>query len=453
MAGAVAVAACFCASLLFGALALGRLHGEAHAAATNGIPSTEQLSKARTDLRKLEGAMSEAVTRLMRRQPFDGSALTAARQALQADLDAYLALPQYPGEAEQFDAVVRDLAHLDEVSSRLTSIIGAGDFARALEVENDQWRYASDHLSASLQQLQLFNVRHVSGHLDTLEQSAEWTLVGLLVGGLLSVLVTILAVRVTGRAVQERERVLKARADEWEAFSARVAHDLTSPLQTVAFAFNVAHERCHDEEVAKMNVRGRSALARIRATVDALFNFARAGGQPMPGERARVREVVARLLAEVRPSAEEQLVELSAEAVPDSEVACSPGTLHIILFNLVQNAIKYIGDRPGRRVVVKVSATARRTRIEVHDSGPGLDSEAESEVFKPYVRGAMPGVAGLGLGLATVKRIADSHGGSVGVRSKRGQGSVFWIELPNAASPSSAPASANPAQPAPPGNT
>jgi len=70
-------------------------------------------------------------------------------------------------------------------------------------------------------------------------------------------------------------------------------------------------------------------------------------------------------------------------------------------------------------------------RVEVEDTGPGLPPGIEHSIFEPYVRA--PGVTqpGLGLGLATVKRFADSHGGAVGVLRAEA-GTVFWFELPRA---------------------
>jgi signal transduction histidine kinase len=70
-------------------------------------------------------------------------------------------------------------------------------------------------------------------------------------------------------------------------------------------------------------------------------------------------------------------------------------------------------------------------RFEVHDTGPGIASTMLESVFQPHVR-LQQRQPGIGLGLATVKRIADAHGGRVGVQSRLDVGSVFWVELPRA---------------------
>jgi signal transduction histidine kinase len=69
--------------------------------------------------------------------------------------------------------------------------------------------------------------------------------------------------------------------------------------------------------------------------------------------------------------------------------------------------------------------------IEVEDTGPGIPYEQQPHLFRPFARlAAAPGVPGLGLGLATVRRLAEGFGGSTGVRSTPGAGSTFWVVIP-----------------------
>src|SRR5262249_37867099 len=84
--------------------------------------------------------------------------------------------------------------------------------------------------------------------------------------------------------------------------------------------------------------------------------------------------------------------------------------------------------------------------------GPGLPADLRITAFAPFVQGRDPS-SGIGLGLATVKRIVEAHGGSVGVDSALGRGSTFWFELPKAAPDSGSPLSScrsrNPRNPPP----
>jgi signal transduction histidine kinase len=96
----------------------------------------------------------------------------------------------------------------------------------------------------------------------------------------------------------------------------------------------------------------------------------------------------------------------------------------------VRNAIKYMGARPTRKIVVRASPAGHFARLEVEDTGPGIPAEIKATLFEPFVRGPHEDVNGTGLGLATVKRLVESHGGRVGVESTLGAGTLFWVELP-----------------------
>jgi signal transduction histidine kinase len=105
-----------------------------------------------------------------------------------------------------------------------------------------------------------------------------------------------------------------------------------------------------------------------------------------------------------------------------------------VLENLLANAAKYIVAvaADARRIQVRIIDGKDVVRVEVDDTGPGIPLEAQKEIFYPYVRGRGATQPGLGLGLATVRRIVEAHGGVVGVRSVVGVGSCFWFELPRA---------------------
>jgi signal transduction histidine kinase len=80
---------------------------------------------------------------------------------------------------------------------------------------------------------------------------------------------------------------------------------------------------------------------------------------------------------------------------------------------------------------VRVIEVSNVVRTEVEDTGPGVPAGLEQSIFEPYVRGPDSGTAGLGLGLATVKKLAEGHGGSVGVVNVSAGGALFWFTLPS----------------------
>jgi signal transduction histidine kinase len=228
-------------------------------------------------------------------------------------------------------------------------------------------------------------------------------------------------------------RVMDTRVSEMELFASRVAHDIRSPLAAVGLVLEM--ERRHHPIEPKTDAsldRGIRSLQRVGQVVDALLVFARAGGAPPEGASANVSAVVRDTVDELQFAAKQKGIELSVEApTSDSSAACFPGVLVSLVSNLVGNAIKYMGDSPLQRVTVRSSESRHMVRVEVEDTGPGVPSELRERIFDPYVRAAASTIPGIGLGLATVRRFAESHGGRVGLDSNDAPGgSVFWFEIP-----------------------
>jgi PAS domain S-box-containing protein len=119
-----------------------------------------------------------------------------------------------------------------------------------------------------------------------------------------------------------------------------------------------------------------------------------------------------------------------------------------VLVNLLSNAVKY--NRPAGSVSVDFSASApHRIRVSVKDTGAGLPPEKLAQLFQPFNRlGQEAGaVEGTGIGLVVTKRLVELMGGAIGVESRVGQGSVFWVELVVEAAPSQAAEHAEPEPP------
>jgi signal transduction histidine kinase len=128
--------------------------------------------------------------------------------------------------------------------------------------------------------------------------------------------------------------------------------------------------------------------------------------------------------------AERSGVEVVTGDIPPLTVVCTAGIVTSVLSNLVQNAIRYTAGSEHPRVELRVLEEKDCARIEVEDSGPGISEEDRIVVFEPYVRRSTAGPGGLGLGLATVKRLVEAHRGNVGVESYPGRGATFWFTLP-----------------------
>jgi signal transduction histidine kinase len=255
---------------------------------------------------------------------------------------------------------------------------------------------------------------------------------------------TVVAALLAYRLGRRYTLLLEQRADELEAFAGRVAHDVVGPLSAASLALDLlARGKATPERAGRAIEAGRAGISRAKLIADGLLAFARAGARPEPGARADVAEVVAGAFKDVAAVTAERGIALVAEVEGAGAVACNPGVLASLVSNLVRNAVKYGISGPSPRIAVRAfniqDRGGARVRIEVADNGPGLPPELGTQVFEPYVRGQNSGQPGIGLGLATVKRIAVAHGGEASVRSMPGAGCTFSVELPAADAPPSPP--------------
>jgi signal transduction histidine kinase len=244
---------------------------------------------------------------------------------------------------------------------------------------------------------------------------------------------TVLGVRSSRHeaAVAAQRRALdQHRVDELDSFAGRVAHDLRDLLGVIMMRASIGTAARTPEACREALAHVVRASQRMNEIIVALLGFARAGGRPDPEARCDLPEVVARVASDLGPVAAEAGVTLAVEPMRRLVVACDATVLSLVVTNLVRNAVKYIGDAPARRVTIRARAEGARARVEVEDTGPGIPPGAEEHIFEPFVR--LPESrrgSGVGLGLATVKRLVEAHGGEVGVASPPGAGARFWFTL------------------------
>jgi len=241
---------------------------------------------------------------------------------------------------------------------------------------------------------------------------------------------TVRVMRQVQRVQQQHNALMQRKAEELEEFAARVAHDILSPLSSVSMALSVIQR--HPGQSREALDRAHASLSRVRGIVDGLFEFARVGAAPEAGARTEVRAVATGLVEELRPFAAQRQAILRIDDLPDCAVACSPGVLLSVLGNLLRNGLKYLGTAETRQVVLRARRRRGRVLFEVEDTGPGIPAQLGTRIFEPYIRGPDTGAPGLGLGLATVKRLVESHRGSLGVRAGARGGALFWFELDEA---------------------
>jgi signal transduction histidine kinase len=366
--------------------------------------------------------------------------MEASWRTVDGEVGAYLRLPAFEGEREVSADLPADLRAVNVASRELLDAVDASrpsDVAAAVEGVRSAMVPVS-RLLHGLTQLNAHQAYESTMRIDTLRDRIART--ALVLDGI-AVLVAILATarvwalfRVHTRLLGAHGDLLERRASELEGFGKRVAHDLLSPLSALTYCLS-AFKRASESspELRDALQRARACVQRAQMMVNGIFEFSRAGGRPVPGACALLREAVDQVAEEVCTAELQERPEVEVVAIDGCVVACSRGVLVSILTNLMRNAAKFMRDSALRKITVRVSSNDVATvRIEVQDTGPGIPPELLETVFEPYVRAEGATQPGLGLGLATVKRLCLAHGGEVGVESALGRGSVFWFTLPRA---------------------
>ena len=363
------------------------------------------------------------------------------RGDLERDIDTYLKLPMNPGEAAIHRSIRESLARMNAVIDRWMAIPAGRTTDEPLARRN-----IDEVMTKVSEDLDLAGQLNAQVAKDAALEVTDVSSVALPLAAAIVALTTVAAavtLVVTIRAVRRAESIwaksrasLDRRAEELELFAGRVAHDLLSPLMTVSLAMDLASQRLMepaDGTARNAVARASRTLQRVRRFVSDLLDFARSGAKPLSGVRAGVDDAIREVTDEFAPAAHDAGVELSIEpGRVGRDVACSPGVLVSVLSNLLQNAIKYVGQGAVRRVQIRTALDAGEVRVEIEDTGPGIPVAERDLVFDSYVRGHDAKAPGLGLGLATVRRFVESHGGHVGMRPASTGGSVFWFSLPAA---------------------
>lgn len=234
------------------------------------------------------------------------------------------------------------------------------------------------------------------------------------------------------KRVAERTAKLEETVSELEAFSYSVSHDLRAPLR----AMQGYSQYLMDDYGAQLDDTAREYLERIirsgtrldRLVQDILTysRFARAELDIRPINLEHlVKEIVQHYPALQPPQAEIQI------QTPLVNVMGHDGSMTQCVSNLLNNAVKFVPSGKTPEVKVWTTHIGPEVRVWFHDNGIGIEPVHQNRIFKMFERAPHEGkYDGTGIGLAIVHKAVERMGGKVGVESKLGQGSKFWIQLP-----------------------
>jgi len=241
--------------------------------------------------------------------------------------------------------------------------------------------------------------------------------------------VIVISVDITERKRAEEELLQKNA--ELESFTYTVSHDLKSPLVTIKTFLGYLEEDLKTnraETVAKDLEYLHVAADKMELLLNELLKLARIGHLRNPPVVAPLQEIVGEALELVAGQIAEREVQV--------EVAKEPVWLHgdrqrlVQLFqNLVDNAVKFLGDQPNPRIGIGVEQEGGEIVLFVRDNGKGIDPRHRSKLFGLFEK-LDPHTPGAGMGLATARRIVEMHGGTIQAQSDGpGKGSSFRFTL------------------------
>ena len=245
----------------------------------------------------------------------------------------------------------------------------------------------------------------------------------------LAALAGVIGLVFTLRAVQARAELATLKSD----FVATVTHELKAPLAVIRLAGDtLAKGRYTSTETIGEYARLASQEAeRLTRLVDNLLTYARVSDvqRDYRFEALDVAEMVDDVVTRFRP----RLDGLGFETVVDvpldlPRIRADRAALFHVLDNVVDNAIKYAGER--RWLQVRARAEDGRMRLEVADRGRGIPEGELPYVFDRFYRGSGSAPGGSGLGLAIVRRVMGDHGGHVDIASRTGEGTTVTLLLP-----------------------
>jgi two-component system, OmpR family, sensor kinase len=216
-----------------------------------------------------------------------------------------------------------------------------------------------------------------------------------------------------------------------QQFVADAAHELRSPLTALKLQAQALRRAPDDASRQAAIARLNDGIERTIQLVSQLLALAREEGERAPAaqwQRMELRDLARQAVADVLPQAQARRIDIGLVTADAVWVRGQPEALHILLRNLLDNAVKYSPE--GGQVDVALSDGAQPT-LTVEDSGPGIPEAERERVFDRFYRVAGAEGAGSGLGLAIVKTIAARHGATVRLdRSQRLGGLKAELRFP-----------------------
>ena len=230
----------------------------------------------------------------------------------------------------------------------------------------------------------------------------------------------------------ELESRVAERTRELEAFAYSVSHDLRGPLRAID-GFSGELQRQYgpqlDDGARHFLDRIRAGASRMAHLIDDLLGLSRVAQKPLERAPVDLSALAATVIAQLRT--EEPGRDVAVEIEPTPPVSGDARLLQVVLDNLLRNAWKFSSKREGARITFAARMDEHgETVYSVRDNGAGFNDAYADNLFVPFQRlhtdSEFPGT---GIGLATVQRVVQRHGGRIWATGVEGEGATFWFTL------------------------
>lgn len=232
--------------------------------------------------------------------------------------------------------------------------------------------------------------------------------------------------------VRQRTAQLQRLNEELESFSYSVSHDLRAPLRAIhGFSGLLAQQAGArlDDQGRHYLERVQDAAARMGRLIDDLLELSRVARAPVRPELIDLSRLALQVADELRAGDPRRAVAIAV--APGLAARGDAALLRVVLQNLLENAWKFTRLREGGHIEVTQERGAAERAFCVRDNGAGFDMAYAGKLFGAFQRlHSEEHFPGTGIGLATVKRIVERHGGRVWAEGEPGRGAAFFFTLP-----------------------